>query len=69
MEKSENNQLPPIEFIQKNYPGKKIKVYFPPTIYSHNIDSNMKYHKSKVILIRKEFKQIRELSDGRYSGS
>ena len=41
----------------------------PPTIYSHNIDSNMKYHKSKVILIRKEFKQIRELSDGRYSGS
>ncbi len=34
-----------------------------------NANKDMKYHKSKVILIRKEFKQIRELSDGRYSGS
>ena len=54
----DSDLLPPIEFIQKNYPGKKIKVYFPPTIYSHNIDSNMKYHKSKVILLEKSLNKF-----------
>ena len=30
----------------------------PPTIYSHNIDSNMKYHKSKVILLEKSLNKF-----------
>ena len=54
----DSDLLPPIEFIQKNYPGKKIKVHFPPTIYSHNIDNNMKYHKSKVVLLEKSLNKF-----------
>ena len=54
----DSDLLPPIEFIQKNYPTKKLKVHFPPTIFSHNIDNNMKYHKSKVILLEKSLNKF-----------
>lgn len=54
----DSDLLPPIEFIQKNYPKKKIKVHFPPTIYSHNIESNMKGHKSKVVLLEKSLNKF-----------
>ena len=54
----DSDLLPPIEFIQKNYPSKKIKVHFPPTIYSHNIDNNMKCHKSKVVLLEKSLNKF-----------
>ena len=54
----DSDLLPPIEFIQKNYPQKKIKVYFPPTIYSHNIETNMRCHKSKVVLLEKNLNRF-----------
>ena len=54
----DSDLLPPIEFIQKNYPKKKIKVHFPPTIYSHNIEHNMKTHKSKVVLLEKSLNKF-----------
>lgn len=54
----DSDLLPPIEFIQKNYSNKKIKVHFPPTIYSHNIDNNMKYHMSKVVLLEKSLNKF-----------
>ena len=54
----DSDLLPPIEFIQKNYPDKKIKAHSPPTIYSHNIDYNMKYHRSKVVLLEKSLNKF-----------
>ena len=30
----DSDLLPPIEFIQHNFPGKKIKAFFPPSIFS-----------------------------------
>jgi len=44
--------IPPVEFIQKNYPEKNIRVYFPPSIFSSNLSDNMKRHKSKVVLLK-----------------
>lgn len=54
----DSDLLPPIEFIQKKYPQKRIKVYFPPTIYSHNIESNMRHHKGKVVLLEKSLNRF-----------
>ena len=43
--------IPPIEFIQKNYPAKKVKVYFPPSNYSHDLKDNLIHHKSKPVML------------------
>lgn len=45
--------IPPIEFIQKNYTNKHIRVYFPPAIFSSNLTANMKYNKGKIIYLHK----------------
>lgn len=44
--------IPPVEFIQKNYQNKTVKVYFPPTIFSYDLDLNMRNHRSKTILLK-----------------
>lgn len=33
---ADSDLVPPIEFIQKHYPQKRIKVYFPPSNYSND---------------------------------
>jgi uncharacterized LabA/DUF88 family protein len=47
----DSDLVPPIEFIQNNYPDKKIRVYFPPTIRSMDLRNNMNAHKSKVVFL------------------
>jgi uncharacterized LabA/DUF88 family protein len=47
----DSDLIPPIEFIQKNHPDKKIRVYFPPTIISMDLRNNMKAHKGKVVFL------------------
>lgn len=44
--------IPPVEFIQNRYTDKNIKVYFPPAIFSSNLASNMRQHKSKAIFLK-----------------
>ncbi|HCC51310.1 MAG TPA: NYN domain-containing protein [Porphyromonadaceae bacterium] len=44
--------IPPIEFLQKNYQGKNIKVYFPPAIFSSDLSANMKKHRSKPVFLK-----------------
>lgn len=44
--------IPPVEFIQKNYSFKHIRVYFPPSIFSSNLNVNMKQHRSKAVLLK-----------------
>jgi len=51
----DSDLVPPIEFIQHNYPAKKIRVYFPPSISSANMQSNMRAHRGKVIRLQNNF--------------
>ena len=54
----DSDLVPPIEFIQNNYPQKKTRVYFPPSISSANLLSNMKAHKGKVVFLQSNFKKF-----------
>jgi len=50
--------LPPVEFIQQKYPKKKIRVYFPPTIFSVDLKSNIKHHNGKIVFLENNFKKF-----------
>lgn len=54
----DSDLVPPVEFIQKNYPEKKVRVYFPPSISSSNLSRNMKLHKGKVVFLQNNFKKF-----------
>ena len=54
----DSDLLPPIEFIQHNFPGKKIKAFFPPSIFSRDIAANVKAHKNKVVLLEKNYNKF-----------
>lgn len=45
--------VPPLEFIQRTYPEKAIKVYFPPSNYSCDLKDNLIHHRSKPVLLSK----------------
>ncbi|MGB1283480.1 MAG: NYN domain-containing protein [Polaribacter sp.] len=34
---ADSDLVPPLEFIKKNYPDKRIKIYFPPTNFSYDL--------------------------------
>lgn len=42
---------PPIEFIQRNYPDKTIKIYFPPSVHSSDLARNMRHHRNRVVYL------------------
>lgn len=48
---ADSDLIPPIEFIQKNYPTKRVKVYFPPSNYSHDLKDNLIHHRSRPVLL------------------
>ena len=50
---ADSDLIPPIEFIQKHYPNKKIKLYFPPSRFSSDLRDNALHHRSKPILLEK----------------
>ena len=54
----DSDLLPPIEFIQKNYPEKKVKAFFPPSIYSKDIAQNITAHKGKITLLKKNLNKF-----------
>ncbi|MDR0830035.1 MAG: NYN domain-containing protein [Prevotellaceae bacterium] len=47
----DSDLLPPIEFIQRKYPDKKIRVYFPPTIFSIDLKNNIKAQGGKIVML------------------
>ena len=49
---ADSDLIPPLEFIQKQYPQKGIKVYFPPSNYSSDLKDNMLHHRSKPVLMK-----------------
>lgn len=56
----DSDLVPPIEFIQRNYPTKKIRVYFPPSISSSNLANNMMIHKGKIVYLQSNFNKFEE---------
>jgi hypothetical protein len=38
---ADSDLVPPLEFIQKQYPEKRIKVYFPPSNFSCDLKDNL----------------------------
>jgi uncharacterized LabA/DUF88 family protein len=56
----DSDMLPPIEFIQQKYPQKKIRVYFPPTIFSVDLKNNIKLHKGKVVFLENNFNKFQD---------
>lgn len=50
---ADSDLVPPLEFIQENYPDKSIKVYFPPSNYSNDLKDNLLNHRSKPVLLIK----------------
>lgn len=56
---ADSDLVPPLEFIQKHYPQKKTKVYFPPHGYSYDLRDNIIHHGSKPILMYKNEHRFR----------
>ena len=48
---ADSELLPPLEFIQSQYPEKHIKVYLPPSNYSNDLKDNMLHHRSRPVLM------------------
>ena len=57
---ADSDLLPPLEFIQKNYPEKSIKVYFSPTNYSSDLKDNLLSYRTKpVLMLKNKFRFLR----------
>lgn len=51
----DSDLIPPLEFIAKNYPEKKLRVFFPPTISSKDIINRMRRYSSKTVFLVNNF--------------
>lgn len=51
----DSDLIPPIEFIAKNYPKKRLRVFFPPSISSREIMDIMRRHGSKAVFLINNF--------------
>lgn len=49
---ADSDLVPPIEFIQKHYSAKKVKVYFPPNSFCNDLRDNINLNKGKIILLK-----------------
>jgi uncharacterized LabA/DUF88 family protein len=54
----DSDLLPPLEFFQRKYPQKKIRVYFPPTVFSVDLKNNIINHHGKIVFLDKNFKKF-----------
>lgn len=50
---ADSDLIPPIDFIYQNYPHKKVRVYFPPGHFCHDISHTLFVHRSKPVLLLK----------------
>lgn len=49
---ADSDLIPPLDYIQRLYPQKNIKVYFPPTNYSYDIKDKLLQHRSKPVMMK-----------------
>ena len=67
---ADSDLIPPLEHIQRLFPQKGIKVYFPPSNYSNDIKDNLLHHRSKPVLMKNNLPRFLraimndEVSDG-----
>ena len=54
----DSDLLPPLEFILQKYPQKKIRVYFPPTIFSLDLKNNIKQRNGKIVFLENNFNKF-----------
>ncbi len=54
----DSDLIPPIEFIAQNYPAKRIRVFFPPTISSASLNNLMRRHRSKTVFLVNNFQKF-----------
>ena len=57
---ADSDLVPPWEFIQRQYPEKRIKVYFPPSNFSCDLKDNLTHHSSKPVLMYKNERRFRD---------
>ena len=57
---ADSDLVPPLEFIQKQYPEKRIKAYFPPSNFSCDLKDNLTHHSSKPVLMYKNERRFRD---------
>ena len=57
---ADSDLVPPLEFIQRQYPEKRIKVYFPPSNFSCDLKDNLMHHSSKPVLMYKNERRFRD---------
>ena len=55
---ADSDLVPPLEFIQRNYKKKKLKVYFPPSDNCRDLTDNLKRHGGKPSLLEKNEKRF-----------
>ena len=53
---ADSDLIPPIDFINKQYKNKKVRVYFPPSCLSNDIKHNMTAHNAKVTFMEKSIR-------------
>ena len=49
---ADSDLIPPLEHIQRLFPEKNIRVFFPPTNYSHDIRNLLQQRRSKPVLMK-----------------
>ena len=54
----DSDLLPPLEFIQQKYPKKKVRVYFPPTIFSLDLKKHIKLRNGKIVFLENNFNKF-----------
>ena len=55
---ADSDLVPPIEFIQKNFSDKKVRVYFPPGSYCNDLRDNICQNKGKIVLLKENKKKF-----------
>lgn len=57
---ADSDLIPPINFILENFPGKKIKVFFPPTLSSKETMAVMRKKSGKVVFMKNNYPKFKE---------
>lgn len=57
---ADSDLVPPLEFIQRYFKNKKLKVYFPPSDSCRDLSDNLKRHGGKPSLMEKNEARFRE---------
>lgn len=55
---ADSDLVPPLELIQRRFPGIGIKVYFPPSNFSNDLKDNLIHHRSKPVLMIKNLRRF-----------